>query len=208
MTTVVKSNCNPTFYITKTVASTPAATDPPTENRWKTAAFADGAGAPTGGVEITDGVKGVKGEDGGGTGGDVVTVVGEGDEIDGVLLGVGADAGGGLKGEETGAGGGEIKGGDLEREGEGEGDWAIAERAKTSGMRVKRAVAEPAIVAEKSSLTTKKHRIFWVEMRVYTEKVNGQSQVTPQGLEKLQWTQTLGCYAVAAAGIAQIPSLS
>lgn len=53
-------------------------------------------------------------------------------------------------------------------------------------MRVKRAVAEPAIVAEKSPLTTKKHRIFWVEMRVYTEKVNGQSQVTPQGLEKLQ----------------------
>lgn len=67
-------------------------------------------------------MKGVKGEDGGGTGGDVVMVVGEGDEIDGVLLGVGADAGGGLKGEETGAGGGEIKGGDLEREGEGEGD--------------------------------------------------------------------------------------
>ncbi|KAK2662914.1 hypothetical protein Ddye_001488 [Dipteronia dyeriana] len=102
--------------MTKTTAKRPKATDPPTENLWKTAPFVNavGTGAPAGDREIVDGgLLGESGVDGSGEG------FGVGVGGGGVLVGdsAAADMGGFETGAETG---GVINGGDRVGEGDGE----------------------------------------------------------------------------------------
>ncbi|KAF5731927.1 hypothetical protein HS088_TW18G00614 [Tripterygium wilfordii] len=157
------------FYMTKTEARTPKATDPATANLFDTAAFSAGAGASDGVSEIDGGVAGV--EEGG-----EFTVVGDGADVGGVLEGAGADAGGVVTGEGdgevvvgVGVGAGARTGRGAWGEGDGDvvGDCAMVEPNNKANSVNKTTPLEFAIVDNMEAKIIRKNRGREQERRRY-----------------------------------------